>query len=94
MTTVCRDKKLRLLGLLLVTLVHVGAIVILVKIFTSKENGFKYFTEQANKNDWRDEDVRKPKNELNERRIFHFLSKAASLEPFHPVNQSCSMIER
>ena len=46
MTTVCRDKKLMLLGLLLVTLVHVGAIVIFVKIFTSKKNGFEYSTEQ------------------------------------------------
>ena len=46
MTTVCRDKKLMLLGLLFVTLDHVGAIVILLKIFTSKENGFEYSTEQ------------------------------------------------
>ena len=94
MTTVCRDKKLRLLGFLLVTIVHVGAIVILVKIFAGKENSFEYFTEQAIKNDWRDEDIRKPKNELNERRFFHFLSKAASLEPFYSIDQSCSIIER
>ena len=94
MTTLCRDKKIRLLYLLLVTLVHVGAMVILVKIFARKANGFQYFTEQANKNDWRDEDVGKPKNLLNQRRIFHFLSKAASLEPFYPVDQSCSIIGR
>ena len=90
MTTVCRDKTLKILGLLLLTLVHVGAIVVIVKIFTNKE----YFTGQANQNNWRDDDFRKPNRVLNQRRIFHFLSKAASLEPLYPVDQSCSIKER
>ena len=89
MTTVCRDITIKTLGLLLYTLVHVGAIVIVLKIFATKE----YFTGQTNQNNWRDDDLGKPKSVLNQRKIFHFLSKAASLEPLYPVDQSCSKIE-
>ena len=81
---------IKIIGLLLFTLVHAGAIVIVLTIFASKE----YSTRQANQNNWRDDLVGKPKSVLNQRKILHFLSKAASLEPLYPVDQSCSKAER
>lgn len=90
MTAVCREKTQNLLSFLLLALVHVGAIVIVVKIFGSNEYCFEYLTGQANKEDQRNEDLRtNAKHVLNHRRIFHFLSKAASLEPLQPVDKTC-----
>ena len=75
-------------------LAHVVVLVIVVNIFSSDENCFEYIMGQTNQKYWRDKDLGKPKSVLNQRRIFYFLSKAASLEPLYPVDQSCSLIER
>ena len=88
MTAVCREKTQNVLSFLLLALFHVGAFVVVVMILGS--NGYcpEYLTGKANKQ--RDEDLRTDaKRVLNHRRILHFLSKAASLEPLHPVDKSC-----
>ena len=94
MTAVCpgREKTQNLLSFLLLALVYVGAIVVVVKIFGSNEYCFDYLTGQTNE-ERKDEILRtNAKRALNQRRLFHFLSKAASLEPLHPVDKSCFLI--
>ena len=89
MTTLCRDRAINLLFVL----VNIGAIVVAVNILVS--NSFDCINKQSNKEDKKNEDlIRRPKSVLNQRRLFHFLSKAASLEPSYPVNESCTVIKR
>ena len=93
MTAVCREKTQNLFSFLLLALVHVGVIVVVVKIFGSNEYCFDYLTGQTNKEERKDEILKtNAKRALNQRRLFHFLSKAASLEPLHPVDKSCFLI--
>ena len=88
MTTLCSDRGRNLLF----ALVHVGAIVVAVNILV--RNSFDCLTRLPNIENQENEDIRRPKSVFNQRRLFHFLSKAASLEPLHPVNKSCSKIKR
>ena len=91
MTTLCRDRAINLLFVL----VNIGAIVVAVNILVIKGNSFDGINKQSNKEDKKNEDlIRRPKSVLNQRRLFHFLSKAASLEPSYPVNESCTVIKR
>ena len=90
MTAVCRETTQSVLSFLLLALFHVGAFVVVVMILGSSGYCSENLTGQANKQEQRDEVLRTDaKRVLNHRRIFHFLSKAASLEPLHPVDKSC-----
>ena len=81
-----RSKTFYLVGFLLLVLAHIGAFLIFVTLLASEKS-----TGQSDKHN---EDFRRPKTVFNQKRLFHFLSKAASLEPLHPSNESCLILKR
>ena len=86
MAASCRDRARNCVSFFIFAFVHIGAIAIVVKVLTRAELSSDHVSKALQ--------TRQPKAVLNQRRLFYFLSKAASLEPSSPVNQSCSLIKR